>query len=58
MNWNSAHWQRKTSDLQTFIAPLVVELGRSERRQNAALYVQGLLMPGQRKSIEPTQNHA
>lgn len=53
MNWNSAHWQRKIFDLQTFIEPLVVELGRSERRQNAALYVQGLLMPGQRKSIEP-----
>lgn len=53
MKWNSAHWQRKISDLQTFIEPLVAELGRSERRQNAALYVQGLLMPGQRKSIEP-----
>ena len=53
MKWNSAHWQRKISDLQTFIEPLVAELGRSERRQNAALYVQGLLMPGQRKLIEP-----
>ena len=53
MKWNSAHWQRKISDLQTFIEPLVAELGRCERRQNAALYVQGLLMPGQRKSIEP-----
>ena len=53
MKWNSAHWQQKISDLQKFIEPLVAELGRSERRQNAALYVQGLLMPGQRKSIEP-----
>jgi SRSO17 transposase len=53
MKWNSAHWQRRISDLQRFIEPLVAELGRSERRQNAALYVQGLLMPGQRKSIEP-----
>ena len=53
MKWNSAHWQRKVSDLQKFIGPLVAELGRSERRQSAALYVQGLLMPGQRKSIEP-----
>jgi SRSO17 transposase len=53
MKWNSAHWQRKVSDLQKFIEPLVAELGRSERRQSAALYVQGLLMPGQRKSIEP-----
>lgn len=53
MKWNSAHWQRKVSDLQRFIEPLVADLGRSERRESAALYVQGLLMPGQRKSIEP-----
>ncbi len=33
--------------------PLTVPLGRSERRVSAACYVQGLLMPGQRKSIEP-----
>ena len=53
MKWNSAHWRRKISELQRFIEPLVAELGRSERRESAALYVQGLLMPGQRKSIEP-----
>ena len=33
--------------------PLVAELGLSERREGAALYVQGLLMPGERKSVEP-----
>jgi SRSO17 transposase len=53
MKWNSSQWQRKVADLEKFIEPLVAELGRSERRQSAALYVQGLLMPGQRKSIEP-----
>ena len=53
MKWNPAHWQRRISDLQKFIEPLVADLGRSERRASAALYVQGLLMPGQRKSIEP-----
>jgi SRSO17 transposase len=53
VKWNSAHWQRKVTDLKKFIEPLVAELGRSERRESAALYVQGLLMPGQRKSIEP-----
>ena len=53
MKWNSAHWQRKVSELQSFIEPLVADVGRSERRESAALYVQGLLMPGQRKSIEP-----
>jgi len=31
----------------------VAELGRSERREGATLYVQGLLLPGERKSIEP-----
>ena len=53
MNWNSAQWQRKVIELQKFIEPLVAGIGRSERREGAALYVQGLLMPGQRKSIEP-----
>ena len=53
MKWNSAYWRRKVAELQKFVEPLVAEMGRSERRQSAALYVQGLLMPGQRKSIEP-----
>jgi SRSO17 transposase len=53
MKWNPAHWRRKAAELQNFIAPLVADIGRSERREGAALYVQGLLMPGQRKSIEP-----
>jgi SRSO17 transposase len=53
MKWNSAHWRRKTSELQKFIEPLIAQIGRSERRESAALYVQGLLMPGHRKSIEP-----
>ena len=53
MKWNSGQWQRKVTDLQKFVEPLVAEIGRSERRENAALYVQGLLMPGHRKSIEP-----
>lgn len=53
MKWNSAHWRQKMSELQKFIDPLVSGIGRSERRESAALYVQGLLMPGQRKSVEP-----
>lgn len=53
MKWNSTRWRRKVTELQKFVEPLVAEMGRSERRENAALYVQGLLMPGQRKSIEP-----
>src|ERR1700739_4230500 len=35
------------------MVPVVAPLGRSERRGAAANYVSGLLMPGQRKSIEP-----
>ena len=53
MKWDSARWQRKITELQAFIEPLVADLRRSERRESAALYVQGLLMPGQRKSIGP-----
>ena len=53
MKWDSEHWKEKVDALQRFIEPLVSQLGRSERREGAALYIQGLLLPGQRKSIEP-----
>jgi SRSO17 transposase len=33
--------------------PITAPLGRSERRIAATHYVEGLLLPGQRKSIEP-----
>jgi len=41
------------SRLQAFLADKVALLGRAERRQWAEVYVRGLLMEGQRKSIEP-----
>ena len=53
MHWNEKLWQRSVAEFPEFLEPLVAELGRSERRAGAALYVQGLLMPGERKSIEP-----
>ena len=53
MQWNQKIWQRSLDGFQEFLEPLVAELGRSERREGAALYVQGLLLPGERKSIEP-----
>jgi len=53
VKWNPEQWRRKVLELQEFIKPLVAEIGRSERHEGAALYVQGLLMPGQRKSVEP-----
>ncbi len=40
-------------ELTDFLGPAVKGLGRAERRTGAARYVQGLLLPGGRKSIEP-----
>ena len=53
MKWDEAQWRRCVDQFADFIEPLVAELGRRERREGAALYVQGLLLPGERKSIEP-----
>lgn len=53
MEWNARLLKNSISDLTKFLAPLVATLGRSERRRAAVNYVEGLLMPGQRKSIEP-----
>src|SRR5882724_4851305 len=53
MEWNAKLWKENVRHFTQFMAPLVASLGRSERRVAAARYVQGLLMPGHRKSIEP-----
>jgi SRSO17 transposase len=53
MQWNAKQWRRSIQRFKAFMVPLVAPLGRSERRAAATSYVQGLLMPGQRKSIEP-----
>jgi SRSO17 transposase len=53
MEWNRTLWQRSIHQLAGFLEPLTAKLGRSERREGTALYVRGLLMPGERKSIEP-----
>lgn len=39
--------------LQQFLEDLLEPMGRSERRHWARVYVQGLLLDGERKSIEP-----
>src|ERR1700680_3691832 len=39
--------------LQQFLEDLLEPLGRSERRQWARVYVHGLLLDGERKSIAP-----
>ena len=53
MKWTSADWRQHVQRFPSFLGPLIKGLGRSERRVGAALYVEGLLLPGQRKSIEP-----
>ena len=53
MEWDGRLWQRSIERFKAFMVPLAAPLGRSERRVAAASYVSGLLMPGQRKSIEP-----
>lgn len=40
-------------ELERFLAALVAPMGRSERRHWAKMYVLGLLLDGERKSIEP-----
>ena len=53
MDWNQKLWEQSVGEFGAFLEPLVAKLGRSERRAGAALYVQGLLLPGERKSVEP-----
>jgi len=53
VEWNARLWQRSIERFKAFMVPVAAPLGRSERRVAAASYISGLLMPGQRKSIEP-----
>ena len=39
--------------LSRFLEDLLAPMGRSERRHWARVYLQGLLLDGQRKSVEP-----
>ncbi len=50
---NEKQLQECGARLEVFMAELLAALGRSERREHGALYVQGLLLDGERKSIEP-----
>lgn len=53
MEWSGPLFNRSISQLLGFMTPVVAALGRTERRVAATRYVQGLLLPGQRKSIKP-----
>jgi len=39
--------------LRTFLDDLVIHMGRAERQHWAGLYIRGLLLDGERKSVEP-----
>jgi SRSO17 transposase len=53
LDWSSKELKRVLGRFPQFMNSVSWVLGRSERRQAAARYVEGLLMDGQRKSIEP-----
>ena len=42
--------------LEAFLADVALSMGRKERRQHVEEYIRGLLMDGERKSIEPMAN--
>ncbi|HEV7371092.1 MAG TPA: transposase [Arenibaculum sp.] len=42
-----------TVDLERWLAPYLERLGHEAQRHWAPLYVAGLLLPGERKSLEP-----
>lgn len=48
-----AQVQRCRKRLEQFLADMVEPMGRSERRRWGEVYVRGLLLNGERKSIEP-----
>jgi SRSO17 transposase len=50
---NEKQLQACNHRLETFMTELLTGIGRSERRGHGALYIQGLLLDGERKSIEP-----
>jgi SRSO17 transposase len=50
---NSRELQACADRLEEFLSKLLEGVGRAERRRHGALYVEGLLLDGERKSIEP-----
>src|SRR5437899_12418177 len=48
-----AQMERCRKRLEQFLVDLLEPIGRSERRHWGSVYVRGLLMDGERKSVEP-----
>jgi SRSO17 transposase len=53
LDWNNQEWRRTKEQFEPFMRSLTSVLGRAERRVAATRYGEGLLIEGQRKSIEP-----
>lgn len=45
--------ERAVREVVAYVEQFRAELGRSERRRNCGQYLSGLILPGERKSIEP-----
>jgi len=45
--------EKAVGELVAYVEQFRAQLGRSERRRNCAQYLSGLILPGERKSIEP-----
>src|SRR2546426_4066292 len=50
---NARELQACADRLEEFLVTMLASVGRSERRHHGSLYVQGMLLDGERKSIEP-----
>src|SRR5256712_6181247 len=50
---NARELQACADRLEESLVTMLASVGRSERRHHGSLYVQGLLLDGERKSIEP-----
>ena len=50
---NARELQACADRLEKFLMTMLASVGRAERRRHGSLYVQGLLLDGERKSIEP-----
>ncbi|WP_256435060.1 IS701 family transposase [Paracoccus sp. MC1862] len=50
MRATTSHWR---AAYEAWLAPFLARLGRVEQRRWAPVYLQGLLGPGERKSVEP-----
>ena len=48
-----AQLERCRKRLEQFLVDLLAPVGRSERRHWGSVYVRGLLLDGERKSVEP-----